>query len=166
MPNSTVVVEQVSAQSVRLALAIPLSELAAALGRPADSQADISAELSRYLNQHVSVVSADGLPWLAKLEDMASADGEHLVMVIVLSFTPPPGASSSPARLRYDAINHQVASHYALVYHRVGGKLVPLGRRSGWVPGLSGRPALAPAQRSPRPDDGPQLPREPGARRG
>jgi hypothetical protein len=128
MPNSTVVVEQVSAQSVRLALAIPLSELAAALGRPADSQADISAELSRYLNQHVSVVSADGLPWLAKLEDMASADGEHLVMVIVLSFTPPPGASSSPARLRYDAINHQVASHYALVYHRVGGKLVPLGR--------------------------------------
>jgi len=128
MPNSTVVVEQVSAQSVRLTLAIPLSELAAALGRPDDSQADISAELSRYLNQHVSVVSADGLPWLAKLEDMASADGEHLVMVIVLSFTPPPGASSSPARLRYDAINHQVASHYALVYHRVGGKLVPLGR--------------------------------------
>ena len=128
MPNSTVVVEQVSAQSVRLALAIPVSELAAALGRSSDSQADISPELFRYLNQHVSVIGADGQPWLAKLEDMASADGEHLVIGIVLSFTPPPGASSSPARLRYDAVNHQVASHYALVYNRVGGKLVPLGR--------------------------------------
>lgn len=128
MPNSTVVVEQASAKSVRLALAIPLSELAAALGRPADTQADISAELFRYLKQHVSVVGADGQPWLAKFEDMASADGEHLVIVIVLSFTPPPGASSSPASLRYDAVTHRVASHYALVYHRVGEKLIPLGR--------------------------------------
>lgn len=128
MPNSKVVVEQVSPQFVRLGLSIPLSELAAAKGRPDDPRADVRPELSRYLKQHVGVIGADGQPWLARFEDMASADGEHLVMVIMLSFTPPSPASTPPTTLRYDVVNHRVASHYALVYARVGDKLVPLGR--------------------------------------
>ena len=128
MPNSTVVVEQASSQAVRLSLTIPLSELAVAIGGPDNPRADVLPELSRYLGKHVGVIGADGQSWLAKFEDMASADGEHPVIVIVLSFTPPPGASALPASLRYDAVNHRVTSHYALVYRRAGDKLVPLGR--------------------------------------
>ncbi len=128
MPNSTVVVEQVSSQSVRLRLSIPLSELAAAIGRPVDSRAEGRPELSRYLTQHVAVVGADGEPWLAKLGDLAGAEGDHPVIVIEMNFSPPPGASAPPVSLRYDTVTHRVASHYVLVYRRVGDKLVPLGR--------------------------------------
>lgn len=128
MPNSTVVVEQAAAQSVRLALSIPLSELAVALGRPDDPLSDDLPELSRYLTQHVGIVGADGQSWLAKVETITRADDDHPVIAIILSFTRPPGASVSPASLRYDAVNHRVASHYVLVYRRVGDRLIPLGR--------------------------------------
>lgn len=128
MPNSSVVVEKVSPQSVKLGLSIPLSELAAAMGRPDDPPADVLQELPRYLDQHVGVIGAEGQPWRAKLEDVASAKGEHLVILMRLNFTPPPGASAPPANLRYDAVTHRIGSHYALVYRRVGGKLIPLGR--------------------------------------
>ena len=128
MPNSTVVVEQLSPQSVRLTLSIPLSELAVALDRPGGAPADVLAELPRYLTQHVSVVGADGQPWLAKIETITEVDDDHPVIVTVLSFTPPTSASPPPVSLRYDTVTHRVASHYALVYRRVGDAQVPLGR--------------------------------------
>ena len=128
MPNSSVVVEQVSQQSVRLGLTIPLSELAVALGRPDDARADVLLDLPRYLNQHVGVVGADGQSWRARVESIAPADDDHPVVAVMLNFTPPTAASAPPASLRYDVVTHRVASHYALVYRRVGDKLVPLGR--------------------------------------
>ena len=128
MPNSTVVVEQVSPQSVRLDLSIPLSELAVALGRADGAPVDVLLDLPRYLNQHVGVLGADGQPWIARIEDTGAADGDHPAIAIKMSFGPPPGALARPASLRYDAVTHRVASHYALVYRRVGDQLVPLGR--------------------------------------
>jgi hypothetical protein len=130
MPNSSVWVEQLPG-SVQLTVSIPLSELAAVLGNGRKDTAAFSASLLGYISDHASIVGSDGAPWTAELKDVASADGrngEHPIIVVLLAFTPSPGASARPARLRYDAVNHRVASHYVLVYRRLGEDTVPLGR--------------------------------------
>lgn len=130
MPNSTVFVE-VLPGSVRLTVSIPLSEMAAALSAPADGAEAFKAQMLGYLSAHASILGADGQPWTPELQDMASAhgrQGEHPVMAALLVFTPPPGTSTRAKTLRYDAVNHRVASHYVLVYRLVGEKQVPLGR--------------------------------------
>lgn len=123
MPNSTVVV-LARPGGVELAVSIPLSELAAALGgEPATYTA------GRYIAQHAGVTGADGRAWVAEVRGVHLDDvADHAVLAATLVFTPPAGASAKAARLRYDAVSHRVASHYVLVYRLEGGGRVPLGR--------------------------------------
>jgi hypothetical protein len=118
MPNSTLVVELLEG-AVRLVATIPTSELAAVLER--DRGAD------RYVGDHADIVGADGRTWTAAVGPVAAARG-HPGVVVELLFRPPTGASTRAASLRYDAVNHRVASHHVLVYRRDGDALAPLGR--------------------------------------
>jgi hypothetical protein len=120
MPNSTLVVELLQG-AVRLVARIPPSELGAVLerGRPAD----------RYVGEHADIFGADGRTWTAEVGPVAASSArEHPGVVVELLFKPPVGAATKAATLRYDAVNHRVASHYVLVYRRIGEQLVPLGR--------------------------------------
>ena len=128
MPHSTVAVEEPSPGSVKVGLSIPMSELGAAMGRGANPDPETRIEVSRYLRDHVAIVGADGQVWRASLGDVAHVDGDHPAMTAEMSFSAPPGASAIPATLRYDAVNHRIASHYALVYRSKGAELAPLGR--------------------------------------
>ena len=125
MPNSTVVVESVPTEIVAT-LSIPLSELAVALGVPVSLEGTARVALETYVRAHIAITVPDGQPWPMNQLWISVVNIEHLTLSISLLFAEPPGARKPT--LRYDAVNHQVASHYALVYRRVGGKLVPLGR--------------------------------------
>lgn len=122
MPSSTAVA-QLEAGGVHLVVYLPISELKAATD---DGPA---ANAGEYVLRHVDVVGADGRIW-RKQATGAEADTRDgvAVMVVSLAFKPHPDGNPRAARLRYDAVNHRIASHYVLVYRREGDTLVPLAR--------------------------------------
>ena len=124
MPNSTVVIAPTPA-GFTATVTIPLSELEAALGHRPDL--DRPGPLETYLRAHISAASADGHPWPMTFERMAVEGGDHPALSLSLGFAKPEAAAAG-ATLRYDAVNHRVASHYVLVYRREGETLRPLGR--------------------------------------
>lgn len=126
MPHSTVTV-QTGPQTVQVDLSVPVSELSAAQGVADDK---VLAGLARYLSEHVGVVGSDDRPWTMTLDRqrVGLADGDRPALLVALTFAPQPGAAPRAAALRYDVVNHRVASHYALVYRRLDTALVPLGR--------------------------------------
>lgn len=137
MPNSTVLVEVLPGLA-RLSVSIPWSEMAAALGKLDDGAGAIEAQLRGYLPAHASIRGADGRAWTAEVSGISSgheggdpsrgrSEG-HPFLVAVLTFTPAAGASTQARTLRYDAVTHRVASHYVLVYRKVGEGKTPLGR--------------------------------------
>jgi len=125
MPNSTVVIAPTPA-GLAAFVTIPLSELEAALGRRLDL--DRRGPLETYLRAHISAVSEDGHPWAMTFERMAVEGADHPTLALTLDFAKPEGPASGAASLRYDAVNHRVASHYVLIYRREGETLRPLGR--------------------------------------
>ena len=125
MPNSTVVVES-APTGIIATVSIPLSELEVALGAPVSLEGPGRAVLEAYVRAHITVTAPDGQPWRTNQPKMEILDDNHPILSFSLSFAGPPGARKPT--LRYDAVNHRVASHYALVYRRIGGRLVPLGR--------------------------------------
>lgn len=122
MPHSTVVV-RAGAREVELVASIPVSELRAAMGEAS------AREAGAYVVRHAGVTGADGRGWrpVVRKVEPGEVDG-HAVMSVRLGFTPPAGAATKPANLRYDAVTHRVASHYVLVYRRDGEALTPRGR--------------------------------------
>ena len=130
MPNSTVVIQPTPA-GFEAAVSIPLLELQAALSGTVTTEGGGRDALERYVRAHVSVAGTDGRPWPMSLTRLELERGEHPALALSLGFARPLGADPREARLRYDAVNHRIASHYVLVYLRSaepGGPLTPLGR--------------------------------------
>lgn len=135
MPSSSVSVEILPA-SVRLAVLIPWSEMDAALGSLSGGAAEVETKVRGYLLEHAVIRGADGRSWIGEFAGISSGHAGglptsghgHPFLVAILNFTPAVGASAKATTLRYDAVNHRVASHYALVYRKVGEVLTPLGR--------------------------------------
>lgn len=122
MPNSTVRLSA-AGKAVTAEAVIPLSELSAAMGETLSpmSVGDRRDALEAYLRQHVALKAADGTAWAMRLDGMtAERDHDHDMLRARLSFTAPEGPDQGIA-LVYDAVLHQVASHYALVYLRADG---------------------------------------------
>jgi len=122
MPNSTVVL-QAAPGSVTLDIAIPISELKAATdGAPA-------GDVGLYVAKHAGVTGADGRAWRVEARDVRpdTRDGEA-VMALTLVCTPSPEGSAKATTLRYDAVNHRIASHFVLIYRTDGERLTPLVR--------------------------------------
>jgi hypothetical protein len=122
MPNSTVVMSQ-TPRGFDAEVTIPLTELEAALGGPVGRDA-----LEAYLRAHVAVTDAGGRRWPMGVMQQRTELGDHPSVHVLLRFPRPARAAPRGARLRYDAVNHRIASHYVLVYRRVAGALTPLGR--------------------------------------
>ena len=127
MPNSTVEVSA-TASGFEAVVMIPISELEAALGHAVPRGASGRDALEPYLRAHIAVMGADGRRWPMGIMQQWADGGEHPAVGLVLRFPRPAGAALQGARLRYDAVTHRIASHYVLVYRRVGADLIPLGR--------------------------------------
>lgn len=127
MPNSTVVVEAAPTETVAT-VSIPLSELEVALGAPVSLKGTARAALESYVRAHIAVTAADGQLWVVTQLQIEIDVDDHPQLKLSMRFLPPGGGRHGASSLRYDAVNHRVASHYVLVYSRVGDKLVPLGR--------------------------------------
>ena len=127
MPNSTVVVTA-TAGGFEADVTIPQSELEAALGRPITT-ADLRRHaLEAYLRAHVAVEGADGRRWPMGIMEQRLDVSDHPAVRLLLRFPAPAGAAVRGARLRYDVVNHRIASHYVLVYRRTADGFAPLGR--------------------------------------
>ncbi len=103
---------------------VPLDELQQArAGEPSDE-----ASLSRYFQQHTHPVSKTGHAWTVgryRIREEAREAGPVVIAEAVL--IPPPGEANAPFLLGYDAVCHQVRSHY-----------VQIGLRGDWYAGLLG----------------------------
>lgn len=127
MPYSTVLITPTPA-GLEVSALIPLSELEAALNRPVDVATERAA-LEAYMRGHIGASSLTDAAWTVSVRGMArEAGGEHAILEVGLTLTPPRGASIRRFRFRYDAVTHAVASHYVLVYLRRSGDLLPWGR--------------------------------------
>jgi hypothetical protein len=103
---------------------VPREELEQArAGEPTDE-----GSLSRYFQQHTHPVSKTGHPWTVgsyRMHEEAREAGPVVIAEALL--LPPPGEENAPFLLGYDAVCHQVRSHY-----------VQIGIRSDWYAGLLG----------------------------
>ena len=124
MPNSTVVLAK-TPQGYAATMTIPVSELEAALGHPV-ALSD-RAPLEAYMRAHTAVLDAGGRSWAVTVERIDATGSDHPVLTITTRFAAP-ARGATAHMFRYDAVNHRIASLYALVYHLVGDKRVPLGR--------------------------------------
>jgi hypothetical protein len=122
MPHSTAVV-RAGPGAVELTVSIPITELKAATDEAP------AAEAGAYVARHAGVAGVDGRAWKAVVRVVEPSERDGIaVMAVTLAFAPPPDAARQAAVLRYDAVTRRIASHYVLVYRRVGEDLVPLGR--------------------------------------
>jgi hypothetical protein len=117
MPGSQVFLAA-DPQAVTLEAHIPLSELEVAYGRPL-SLAALPAEdegLRAYLAEHIGVTTIEGEAWGETIERLTGEQREdHALLVAHLTFAPPEGATNR-LLLDYDAVSHEVMSHYAEVW--------------------------------------------------
>jgi HupE / UreJ protein len=124
MPSSVLLLD-VQARTVQAELQMPLSELGLALkenlmGEPASVLSAHGAELESYLLKHIQPVSSSN-PWSVSVDTLTvkeaeqTATGPYQELVVQLTFTPPPGASTRTFTLNYDAVIHQVVTHTILV---------------------------------------------------
>lgn len=130
MPGSTMILHPIPA-GFEATVSIPVSELQAALGAGVTTDGAGREVLERYVRAHIAITGLDGRTWPMNVKDLQLRDGEPPVLALAMAFARPPGAAPQKAHLRYDAVNHRVASHYVLVYLRGAdpeGPLTPWGR--------------------------------------
>jgi HupE / UreJ protein len=125
MPNSVVLLD-IKPHEVTAELQLPLSELELAFGHEVNLHTDglvqrLGPQLNAYLMQHIHPVGMDGKAWSVKINDMLvqpvqqSASGPYKELTVYLTLLPAAGASTRKFIFNYDAIIHQVSSHFALV---------------------------------------------------
>jgi hypothetical protein len=125
MPNTAVLMD-IKSNSVAMELQLPLSELELAFGHDVNRNADhlidrLGPQLASYLLLHIHPISPDGKAWTVQIINMQvqpvqdSPSGPYKELTVHLTMVPPVGAGTRRFTLNYDAIIHQVVSHYALV---------------------------------------------------
>jgi hypothetical protein len=125
MPNSVVTLD-VGEHAITGEIVIPLIELDLALGTDfsSDSAAKLPAgemQLREYLADHLSLAAPDGAPWTVSVgkiavgEETGAAAEPYAELLANVALTPPANAPVRQFTLTYDAVMHQVATHYALV---------------------------------------------------
>jgi hypothetical protein len=117
-PNSVVRLKETPA-GVEARVVIPLAELEPAFGRrlrPADVPRQRPA-LEAYIRKHMAIAGADGRPWPTTIERLGvGGTQDHWTLAVTIRFDRPRAAPARPFTFAYDAVNHEVMSHYALVY--------------------------------------------------
>ena len=125
MPN-TIILLDVRSDKVTAELQLPLNELELAFGHDVNRNSNnlvgrLGPQITAYLLKHIKVFAPGGEYWTVAIDDMQvqpvqeSASGPYKELTVHLSLVPPANASTRQFNLNYDAIIHQVVSHYALV---------------------------------------------------
>lgn len=125
MPN-TIILLDVRSDKVTAELQLPLNELELAFGHDVNRNSNnliarLGPQLTAYLLKHIKVLTTDGKPWAVTIDDMIvqpvqeSASGPYKELTVHISLVPPANANTRQFNLSYDAIIHQVVSHFALV---------------------------------------------------
>jgi hypothetical protein len=122
MPNSVVTLG-INETAVIGEITIPLIELDLALGtdystHPVTAVPGAEEQLKAYIGQHVSAATQAGASWYTIVHGVALAVSEDATfpeVVAEVTFTPPASVSTRDFVLAYDAVMHQVVTHYALV---------------------------------------------------
>ncbi len=125
MPN-TIILLDIRSDKVTAELQLPLNELELAFGNDVNRNSDnllkrLGPQLKAYLLQHIKVNAPDGKLWTVTIDNMVvqpveeSASGPYKELTVHLSLVPPANATTRQFNLSYDAIIHQVVSHFALV---------------------------------------------------
>ena len=122
-PSSQVLLDLGVSEGVLVA-EVPREELAQA--RPGAQMG--RDELSTYFQEHTRLVSAQGHPWTVgpfQVHEEARETGP--LVIAEARLVPPRGEEGAPFVLHYDAVAHQVRSHY-----------IQIGLRGDWYAGLLG----------------------------
>ncbi len=125
MPN-TIILLDVRSDKVTAELQLPLNELELAFGHDVNRNSNnlvarLGPQITAYLLKHIQVFTPGGKPWAVAIDDMQvqpvqqSASGPYKELTVHLSLVPPASATTRQFNLSYDAIIHQVVSHFALV---------------------------------------------------
>jgi hypothetical protein len=125
MPNSVILLD-IKTNQVNAELQLPLNELELAFGNDVNYNSDhlierLGPQLNAYLLKHIHTVSAEGKAWTVDILSMSvipvesSQSGPYKELKVLLTLTPPTGATTRKFSLNYDVIMHQVVTHYALV---------------------------------------------------
>lgn len=125
MPYSVLLLD-IGGHSVKAELQLPLSELELAFGHQVNQNTDglvarLGPQLQAYLLKHIHPVTMDGKPWTVAITQLKvqpaeqSMTGRYNELSVQLILTPPSDATPRHFMLNYDAIIHQVVTHYALV---------------------------------------------------
>jgi hypothetical protein len=105
-------------------LTLPIQELELSFkhpltAAPAEVLSKYRADLEHYVLAHVNPESDDGRPWDVAVQGMEMKLNEKPIdLVVRLWMQPPPGASVRKFNFNYSVINHEVMSHWVLVYVR------------------------------------------------
>jgi hypothetical protein len=125
MPN-TIILLDIKSDKVNAEIQLPLNELELAFGHDVNRNSDsllkrLGPQLKAYLLQHIKVYAPNGKLWDVIIDDMVvqpvqeSASGPYKELTVHVSLVPPAKANTRQFNLYYDAIIHQVVSHFALV---------------------------------------------------
>lgn len=125
MPN-TIILLDIKSDKVSAEIQLPLNELELAFGHGVNRNSNnlikrLGPQITTYLLDHIKIFAPDGKPWAVTIDDMQvqpvqeSASGPYKELTVHLSLVPPVNANTRQFNLSYDAIIHQVVSHFALV---------------------------------------------------
>ncbi|RZA03139.1 MAG: HupE/UreJ family protein [Sphingobacteriaceae bacterium] len=125
MPNTLILLD-IRSDKVSAELQLPLNELELAFGHDVNRNSNnlinrLGTQLKSYLLQHIKVFTPEGKPWTVTIDDMQvqpvqeSTSGPYKELTVQVTLVPPANANTRQFNLNYDAIIHQVVSHYALV---------------------------------------------------
>ncbi|GAB2986709.1 HupE/UreJ family protein [Mucilaginibacter puniceus] len=125
MPNTLILLD-IRSDKVSAEIQLPLNELELAFGHDVNRNSNnlikrLGPQLTAYLLEHIKIFAPDGKPWVVAIDNMIvqpvqeSASGPYQELTVHISMVPPVNANTRQFNLNYDAIIHQVVSHYALV---------------------------------------------------
>jgi hypothetical protein len=125
MPNSIILLD-IKSDKVTAELQLPLNELELAFGHDVNRNSNnlikrLGPQIAAYLLQHIQVFTPGGKPWAVAIDDMQvqpvqeSASGPYQELTVHISMVPSANTNTRQFNLNYDAIIHQVVSHFALV---------------------------------------------------
>jgi hypothetical protein len=125
MPNTLILLD-IRSDKVAAEIQLPLNELEVAFGHDVNRNSNnllkrLGPQLTAYLLAHIKIFAPDGKAWAVAIDDMQvqpvqeSASGPYKELTVHVSLVPPANANTRRFNLNYDAIIHQVVSHFALV---------------------------------------------------
>lgn len=126
MPNSYVLLN-VAEKEVQIILQLPVPEFELAFGQALSQQPQqilpkYDKAIRDYVLAHTRLQTNNGAAWQICIDSLhvvqmnSLLNGQYTELVVKLAAMPPANGNTRAFTIQYDAVMHQVASHYAVVY--------------------------------------------------